>query len=252
MDLLQQVTAKKINLSEDDLNYIISLYDGEIYKDDFLVGLLYKKLDELKLLNKTIIVITADHGEELYQHNHYFTHGCSLHDSVLRIPLIIRLPDRSIKGKRIDNIVENIDITPTLLDLVGTYYNTSSIQGESFTSLIFSKPPIMDEGYALGERSTNIFTIRTSKWRYIYNPELYQFKCVIGGNNDTYYIAKEELYDIENDPNETTNVVSKFPEIAEFLKEIILSEYQPINESRSGIDVSEEALKELRALGYLV
>ena len=256
------ITKNRINLTDSDLNYIISLYDGDIRYADDQVKEVYQKLETLGLLDNSIIIITSDHGEDLYQHNYFFLHSCSIYDSSLHIPLIIRLPDKSVINKRVENVVSNVDIAPTLLELA----NISPppfFEGTSLVPLIFSSDNSWED-IALSERGRNIQvsiqSIRTPKWRYVYNPKNLHPICMrnnTGGVTGKHYypIEEEELYNIAQDPDETTNVVSQYPEVASSLREELLRRYKPnklLNETGAPIEADEETKEELRALGYVV
>ena len=245
---LNNVTLNKINLSYEDYNHIISLYDGEIFYVDNLIKSVYRSLENLGLSGKTIVVITADHGEDLYQHNHYFFHACSIYDSSLRIPLIFKLPDNSYSGRRVDSIVENIDILPTLLDMLKIKKH-SPFQGNSLLPLF--KADFNDEfDVALSEYEKDIFTIRTHEWRYIYNPNNITPSGIPEG--DYYKVATEELYNHLIDPNEMLNVVAEYPDIAESLRKKLLNLYKPLTkEIAPSKKADEKTLEQLRSLGYL-
>ena len=245
---LMSITLNKTRLTPGDLNYIVSLYDGEVRSTDDQVRQIYQKLDTLGLLDNSIIIITADHGEELYQHNYYFFHGCSVYDSVLHIPLIIRLPDKAISGERVGAVVSNVDIAPTLLDLA----NISSphfFEGRSLVQAVLT--PEGWENIALSEWGEDIKAIRTPEWKYIYNPENIRPVCV---GNITVELEREELYNTATDPNETINVVSRYPGAAASLKKELMDRYKPnklLNETGAPIEADEETKERLRALGYL-
>jgi len=105
-------------LSEKKLQRLLSLYYGEILYVDFVVGNIIETFRELELLDKTIIVITADHGEEFYDHKAW-GHRHSLYNELLHVPMIFYIPQYPYAPRRIRNIVSIIDIGPTLLALVG-------------------------------------------------------------------------------------------------------------------------------------
>ncbi len=79
-------------LSQAKLGHIVSLYDADVAQADAQVGQLLDGLDRAGLAESTLVVLVSDHGEELYEHNHYFFHAYSIYESVLRILLILRLP----------------------------------------------------------------------------------------------------------------------------------------------------------------
>ena len=85
---------------------------------DSLVGKVLESLREKGVLDKTIIVVAADHGESLGEHGES-SHAFFIYDATVSVPLIIKVPSSKWKAKVIDAQVENVDIMPTLLDLLG-------------------------------------------------------------------------------------------------------------------------------------
>jgi arylsulfatase A-like enzyme len=106
----------KIEGKEDYDDYV-NRYDGEIrYLDDQLVRL-FDYLKKEELYRDSLIVLTADHGEfmgEVDNGVRYFTHGGTLHESELRVPLIVKLPARFAAGTRVSRLVSLVDIAPTI------------------------------------------------------------------------------------------------------------------------------------------
>jgi arylsulfatase A-like enzyme len=105
-------------LSMKKLRRLIALYCGEIHYADFMVGKVLKTLERLALTDKTIVVITSDHGEEFYDHRGW-GHGRTMYNELLHIPLIFHIPNFPYPAARISSLVSNIDIGPTLLSLAG-------------------------------------------------------------------------------------------------------------------------------------
>lgn len=100
-------------------DWLVGAYDAEIRYADALVGQLLDRLRFHNLLDSTIVVLTADHGESLTEHGYLFDHGDTLHDPSLLIPLIVRYPGVARAGHRVPCQVSNEDVTPTVLSLLG-------------------------------------------------------------------------------------------------------------------------------------
>ena len=94
-------------------------YDAEIEYTDGQVARILDRLDQLGLTDSTIVVVTADHGESLTEHDYLFDHGDDLYDPSLLVPLIIRAPGVSRDETRVSCQVGNIDVAPTILSLLG-------------------------------------------------------------------------------------------------------------------------------------
>jgi arylsulfatase A-like enzyme len=99
-----------------DLLHLIALYDGEIHATDHHVGRMLAALERAGRLEDTLVVFTADHGEEFLEHRG-LGHKNHLYEEVLRVPLLLRLPESLPAGRVVDEVVSIVDIAPTILDL---------------------------------------------------------------------------------------------------------------------------------------
>ena len=156
-------------------------------------------------MDRTIFILTSDHGTEVYEHNR-IDNGFSLYDELIHIPLIIILPET--KGRKIDTQVSSIDIMPTILELLDMSPDQkvkNQMKGISLIHLFKGKDMKID---AYSETDYRLYThkksIRTSDgWKFIYTFAEYQNK------ND-----KKELYNLKEDPYERINLIEKEPKIA--------------------------------------
>jgi arylsulfatase A-like enzyme len=160
------------NPTSSDLESLQELYDGEIQFVDQQLKKLVDGLKELDAFANTIMVLVADHGENLYEHDGYLDHSQVVYETVMRIPCLLHLPGSG--AKRIDELVSIIDIMPTLLDLVGI--TTNGLEGESLIPLMAKEKPDPLRTYVTCE--TNDFgvkeeeqtvAVRTKLMKYIYN-----------------------------------------------------------------------------------
>jgi len=180
------------------------LYDGEIAFTDTCLGQLIEKMDELKLRENTLLVLTADHGEGLSDHGEK-THGVFIYDSTLHIPLIISNPGlRRGEQPEPDFLVRTIDILPTTLGLLGL-----ARQGETYGQGVNLVPWLLgDEKQPpdLKLYAESLYTklnfdwaplkgVRTRNWKYIQAPT-------------------PELYRVSSDHGETENLLFKKPDLA--------------------------------------
>ena len=124
--------AGRIPFDDDDLSYLEALYDGGVFEADRHVGDFLEFLGGLGLRDRTLVVVTSDHGEELGDHYRPFSgnHGHSLHDELLRVPLVIRDPVESFPIRRVPSQVRVIDVLPTIADILGARVDFS-IDGAS-------------------------------------------------------------------------------------------------------------------------
>lgn len=102
-------------LSDEELAEMRACYDQEVAFTDRQIGRLVDALEETGQMDRTIIVFSADHGEEFRDHGSYW-HGCTLYDELVRVPLLIYVP--GTMGRRIQAPVSIVDLYPTLVDLI--------------------------------------------------------------------------------------------------------------------------------------
>jgi arylsulfatase A-like enzyme len=249
---LERIQRRKRPLSEPELAHIVSLYDGDVAEVDQKIGAVVSSLDRLGLADRTLVVFTSDHGEELYEHNRYFFHSYSIYESVLRVPLVMRLPGTLPQGATVVAPVESIDIAPTILDLLGIPL-PDDFEGESLAGRILGQPSGA-EAVAFSELGPEIFSIRTERWHYIYNPLELRAPTTrdrAKRAKPVFEIAREELYDALNDPRETTNLVHEHPELAAQLRQRLRAWIETSGATYRSQELLPEAEEELRALGYL-
>ncbi len=237
-----------------DARYVTALYDGGIHATDARVGRLMDALREAGLEEQTIVVITADHGEELGEHNGFWFHGNSVHDSVLRIPLIVRGP--GIHAGRFDGLVQNVDVLPTLLELAGAR-PPADVDGLSFAAVLRGAIPAAPiRAIAWGEWGSQILSARTPTWKLILNPRgAHPKKPPYDTEGDGgYFIDCRELYDVVHDRGETKNLWRERRGEVEELRSCVADEYaRRFGElQRSAPDPVDAAERQkLRELGYL-
>ena len=117
MDAVKKLVYRALIPTPGQIKYLSGLYDGEVEAADTGFGRFMEMLQRRGIADNTIIVFSADHGEEFHDHNG-FTHGGTLYQELIRVPLIIRYPGSS-GPKIINNPVSLVDIAPTLLDYLG-------------------------------------------------------------------------------------------------------------------------------------
>lgn len=177
---------------EDILRVINLLYDSVVSSADRQVGGILNMLEDVNVIDDTLIIITSDHGECFGEHNNFGHPLSSLYEESIRVPLIIVGPDIP-KGKIIDNLVSLIDLPPTILDLTSTSKKPLTFCGKSFINLIFNEPE-SHRSYVISEGKVNdkkIFSCRSKKW-----------KLIASENFDVM-----ELYNLDNDLKEQNNLI---------------------------------------------
>jgi arylsulfatase A-like enzyme len=127
------------DITDRDIQHLVDLYDDEIRYFDGVFRRLIKNLDDRGLLDRTLIVISSDHGEMFLEHGH-IKHCRGVWDTVTRVPLIFRFPGIE-GGKRFDNAVQNLDIVPTILDYLDVDTEAYDFEGTSLLPVLEGKEP---------------------------------------------------------------------------------------------------------------
>ncbi len=118
LDAIHAVREGKLRPSADDLAHAMALYDEGLFWADADLSPLFRYLKQTGLSEKTILVFNADHGEEFDEHG-VISHGQTYYDAVVRTPLVIAAPKVPAAGSAVTELVQNLDIAPTLLEMVG-------------------------------------------------------------------------------------------------------------------------------------
>ena len=218
-------------LTTDRVNELRAAYDGNIrYADDNLRKI-FNYFKTKNVLSNSIVIITADHGESLGEHN-IFDHNF-LYYGILHVPLIIKIPER--KGRVIDYPVSSVDIFPTMLHLLEYEDKISELhlRGKN----LFKN---RDEDYIQFSEYLDKYSLIKKGWRLYIDNE----------NNS------KKLFNIDVDPNEEANEILQHRDIYESLLHDLISVVG--NELRAGEApfcikdiLSEEEIERLKSLGYV-
>ncbi len=122
-------------MPERELQHLLALYDGEIAFTDEILGRIVDAWKARRDLDNTVVVITADHGEEFFEHRNK-GHQTSLFGEVLRVPLIVRWPARVQGGRKLEDLVRLVDLTPTLAS-IGGVSESLRVEGRDISPLFF-------------------------------------------------------------------------------------------------------------------
>ncbi len=210
-------------LDSTEVENLINLYDGEIRYVDEQIGSLLEYLKETQLLDDTLIIVTADHGEAFGEHGAFGHLGVNNHthiyDELIRVPLIISHPH--LNRRLIEDQVCLLDIAPTLLEMLNLP-KIKQFRGKTLTPIINGeekrKGIVISEASAYNKKKCSlptevipaddvrVISCRTQDWKYILN-----------GN------GKAELYCLSQDPKEQNNLIDNEKELAREFKSKILS-----------------------------
>jgi arylsulfatase A-like enzyme len=189
-----------------DKDYVIAQYDGAVAYMDACIARIFTTLETLGVLDNTIVVINADHGETLYDHDCYFDHH-GIYDNTLRVPCIIRYPTKVPAGRRVKGFNQHKDMVPTLMELMDIKAGVP-FDGQSLMKLVRGETPNLDTEFYL----TECTWMRKHGWR---TPEWKFFEAL---EPDFHFKPQVELYDLLHDPEELTNLAEKEPGVVEMLR----------------------------------
>ena len=240
--------------SESDLfgTTFLDLYDNSIHWVDINIGYLMKWLRGLELDEKTLVVIAADHGEAFFEHGTE-GHAKGLYDEVQRTPWIIALPFDLEPGVVVTTQVANVDIWPTIFDILGLDPMPHA-QGISTLPLIVAEANGDPVPEAFVDRP--VFSQLDRNWGKVDkepNPFLAIVDTPFRLHHKPRFPNQDQLYDRSTDPGEQTNLALERPDVtAELLEH--LGEYQKAETvwEKSTEEISELELNQLRALGYKI
>jgi arylsulfatase A-like enzyme len=223
-----------------DLDHVIALYDGEIRLVDDQIGRLRETLAELGVADRTIIVVTSDHGDEFFEHGRKGHHR-SLYDEILRVPLVIYVPGLEPLRPVLEMETSIVDIVPTVLSLVGIPI-PAGVDGEDLSRIAYGDTPewnrrTVAELYRIGSLNCQV-SLRSSEEKLIHH----------------FNRRLTERYRTEIDPTESDALAGNGALIEEMHD--VLEELWPVywsRVSREGVNalaMDPETEARLKALGY--
>jgi choline-sulfatase len=214
-------------------------YDGTVAWSDEIVGRLIAALRDAGALDRTLVIVTSDHGEALGEHGED-VHGYFVYESTLRVPLVIRGPGVKA-GTRLGGVPRTIDLFPTIVEMTGLAGGGPNTSGQSLASVLKggatkdeptfaeSLVPLLHYGWS------DLRAVRDGRWKYILAP-------------------RPELYDLDHDPGELKNLVegeqAKASSMRAALEGRLTQERKNSATSTVG-GVPPEVLERLGALGYV-
>ncbi len=191
---MAQLRAGEIRPLPEGRRALREAYARAVREVDAEVGAVLRLLDELGLAASTLVVVVADHGEELWDHGGV-EHGHTLYDELVRVPLVVRCPGCAQPGSRVRVPVGVEQLAATLLELLGvtSFGGASSEMAPPFTALLrggaYAPRPVVSESLLFAEERV---ALRTARYTYVAWPN-----------------GKEELYDRRRDPRELVDLAAR-------------------------------------------
>ena len=228
-------------------------YDAQIAFVDENVQRLFEGVESQTAEERTLWVITSDHGEGLGNHD-YPGHSQYIYEEQLRVPLIVYGGQDWISGRVVDPMVRHVDLLPTVAELLAVPLDSAamSLEGRSLVRLMESPQAEAGIDFALSQRRPIDRRRRREGWE--------EGKVMSVQHRNYKYIfhsaGQDELYDLESDPLETTNLVGQGLQVEKQLAAWLIRKHEsmratPLVGTPEEPRIGPEFIEELKALGYL-
>jgi arylsulfatase A-like enzyme len=243
-----ELRRRRRDLTPEDIDYLVGLHHEEIAFTDSQIGRLLDHLEALGKSTDTLVVLTADHGEEFMRHG-WIGHTRTLYEELLHVPMIVAWPG-VIEPGEITAPVSLVDIMPTILELDGDPVRRPVWEGRSLVPLLSGGDPLAPTRRIFAEvsflagledpqRREKIAFKTSLVWR--------RHKVIHDLLSDAW-----ELYDLEDDPEELRNLIDQHPERAELVGALDVWEADHLGAATNDSDrIDEDSIEKLRSLGYL-
>jgi len=236
---IRRVNAGQYRPTAEEAADLVRLYDGNLAYADREVGWLRRTLAELGLLERTTLIVTSDHGESLLERG-TIGHGGHLNEECIRVPLIVRFPGgRGPAGLRVHELVDLLDVAPTVADLFGALDGAAArtYEGVSLLPVVEGAP---GKGVVLArtmqERPT--YALNDGTWKLIHSVKS----------------GRSELYDLADDPGEQHDLVESESLRAELMRQELYRWLRDLHREQGSATeerLTPSELETMRALGYV-
>jgi len=215
------VRAGKVRMSKRDWAILRSLYDGETATLDHRIGLILDYMRERDILDRTLLIVTADHGDMRGEHDYMgrfqlMGHHLCVYEELIHVPLIVRYPEIFPPGIKVDALVQTLDIFPTIVELLGIRDERleGQLQGRSLLPTLrgehvrewalteYQKSLLMSDRVMMVDPDVDFRMF--NRWLKSYRTLRYKYIWASDG--------RDELYDLSEDPGERCNLVDEMPE----------------------------------------
>lgn len=219
--------------------YAAHPYNGEIAFADSQVARILDQLDALQLTDRTVVMVLGDHGESLGDHGEA-AHGFFIYNSVTHVPFVVRAPFSQARARRVADPVRSVDLMPTALDLLGLA-PPAGIPGASLAPLMTGTPELGLDAY-----SEAMYPLHHYGWS--------ELRALRSGRYKVIDAPRPELYDIDRDPHEATNLYESRRALGDRMIAQLRSLEEGFSRTEAALpagDVDPEARERLAALGYV-
>jgi arylsulfatase A-like enzyme len=205
-------------MSEEDVSFWRAIYDEKINRADVEFYTFLDQVQNMNLLENTIIIVMSDHGTEFYEHQN-FDHGATLYSELVNVLFAIHQPGQS-KGQKIDQLVSTLDILPTTLKMLGIKNPVpQQVKGVDLTPALSGKTVAHN---VFSETDYRLYTFKRS----LQTPDGWKFILTLENGN-------KELYNLKQDPQELTNLITQNPVKGYEIEQVLRQHLDEISGLRS-------------------
>lgn len=249
IDEIDALQKGELVLDDGELEYVKALYDGGLLESDRHVGELLRHLESLGLRDRTLVVVTSDHGEEFGDHypSHTGDHGHSLHDELILVPLIVHNPLEQYPVKRVPAQIRLMDIMPTVAELLEAPL-LSRPEGKSLLPLLSGSESAPRPAFGgLPHTGPNRFFLRLLGYKYIETVD-----AALSGNRPLRPEPPAvQLYDLGDDPRERDNLEGFMLDLETKMQDYLSTVLGSISDIKIPEDAEGPLRERLKALGYI-
>ncbi|MCK4298828.1 MAG: sulfatase [Planctomycetes bacterium] len=263
----QALSHQQMPADLNDIRFVEAAYDGAIRWTDAQVGILLGRLEELGLDENTIVIITSDHGEGFAEHQRVACHGHHLWEELLRVPLLVRLPDRALAGSVFDYNVGLVDLMPSLLYSLTLTYD-GPMQGANLFPFLDGREgprdlPTFAENQCFEDRHPDQRAYQRGRYKFVqeYVTWCDRLSALVGRSKVLYGLRGRGLFDTYHDYDETRNLLAidyralgAVP-VAQWLEDRM---YELVRQGKrlelptpEPVELTPEERERLRAMGYI-
>jgi arylsulfatase A-like enzyme len=191
------VNSGKQPVGPAEKDHLSRLYDGNLRQGDDELGALRRDLEKAGLWDEVAVIVSGDHGEMLFEHG-YYGHNIQVFEEIIRVPMIVRLPPAfGLAGRRVPALTSHLDVAPTVADLLG-------VAGRGGSDRAFKGRSLLQVARS-GQGARGVVS-RTIDSRPTYALVTGRYKLL-----HDLPTGEEQLYDLQNDPRERTDVGPRQP-----------------------------------------
>jgi len=247
------------DMTSEDFRILVSCYDNSIRYVDHLIGKIVRLLQTNGVYDNTLVVVLADHGDNIGDHGLMFHYSC-LYDTLIKIPLLVKFPaDINLTG-RISQVVQNVDIFPTILSLLDIQ-NTQALKQIQGNDLLGLAAPRREQDLAVSEL---IKVFGPDRAQYREQLSRFDRRLLSVRTRDRKFIhssrGDHECYDLARDPAEMHNLyldesfsdlMAKASKYYARMDDFYSSHREKIDGSVDDSNIDESMIEQLKSLGYM-